>query len=192
LCRTHYMFRPIWPSSGVNIYIKIALKTAALFHLCFPASRFQSIVHRYVRCFLLLFLSCLCCVPLLWVIIDFLIIGRAWRVDASWTLQCTVIPRVTALRTYRHFEMPLFPEVAALVSELRLFGGMALPPDRLPTTGVAVFSLQTRFALHFFFFALLCYTLWRKRLALGGSTYGVGTCGLLNESKFCRKKSFYF
>jgi hypothetical protein len=24
LCRTHYMFRPIWPSSGVKIYIKIA------------------------------------------------------------------------------------------------------------------------------------------------------------------------
>jgi hypothetical protein len=47
-CCTHYMFRPIWPS-GVKSYIKIALKTAALFHLCFPASRFRSIVHWYVN-----------------------------------------------------------------------------------------------------------------------------------------------
>jgi hypothetical protein len=40
LCRTHYMFRPIWPSSGVKSYVKIALKTAALLHLRFPASGF--------------------------------------------------------------------------------------------------------------------------------------------------------
>jgi hypothetical protein len=53
----------------------------------------------------------------------------------------TIIPRVTALRTYGHFELPPFPEVAALASELRLFSGMALPPNRLPTAGVAVFSL---------------------------------------------------
>jgi hypothetical protein len=60
----------------------------------------------------------------------------------------TVIPRVTALRltalrTYGHFELPLFPEFAALPSKFRLFSAMALPPDRLPTTGVAVVSLFT-------------------------------------------------
>jgi hypothetical protein len=62
LCRKHYMFRPIWPSSGVKSYIKIVLKTAALFHLCFPAS------HWYVRCFILLFLSFLRRVPLIYFI----------------------------------------------------------------------------------------------------------------------------
>jgi hypothetical protein len=39
------MFRPIWPSSGVKIIFKIALKTAALFHLRFLVSSFRSIVH---------------------------------------------------------------------------------------------------------------------------------------------------
>jgi hypothetical protein len=48
LCHPHYMFRPIWPSSGVKSYVKIALKTAALFRLCYHASRFWSIVHWYV------------------------------------------------------------------------------------------------------------------------------------------------
>jgi hypothetical protein len=46
------MFRPIWPSSGIKSYIKIALKTTALFYLCFPVSCFRSIVHLCVRCFL--------------------------------------------------------------------------------------------------------------------------------------------
>jgi hypothetical protein len=69
----------------------------------------------------------------------------------------TLIPRVTALRirtlrTYGHFDLRPFPEVAALASELRLFSGMALPPDRLPTTGVAVFSLFTNTVR----FAYLC------------------------------------
>jgi hypothetical protein len=66
------------------------------------------------------------------------------------------IPRVTALRrralrTCGHSELPPSPEVAALASELRLFSGMALPLDRLPTVGVAVVSLFTntvRFASH--------------------------------------------
>jgi hypothetical protein len=59
--------------------------------------------------------------------------------------------RLTVLRTSGHFELPPFPEVAALASELRLFSGMALPPDRLPTAGVAVLSLFTNtvsFASH--------------------------------------------
>jgi hypothetical protein len=65
------------------------------------------------------------------------------------------IPRLSELRTCGYFEFPPFPEVAALASELRLFSGMALPPDRLSTTGVAVFSLFTNTVR----FALLCYTL---------------------------------
>jgi hypothetical protein len=82
--------------------------------------------------------------------------------DAPFQRLSTVIPRVsalriTALRTYGHFELPPFPEVAAPASELRPFSGMALPPDLLPTTGVAVVCLRTRFALNLF--ALLCYTL---------------------------------
>jgi hypothetical protein len=59
------MFRPIWPSSDVNSYIKIALKTAALFHLCFPASHFRSIVHWYVRCFLVIFVLLVSCTVIL-------------------------------------------------------------------------------------------------------------------------------
>jgi hypothetical protein len=39
------MFRLIWPSSDVKIILKIVLKSAALFHLRFPASCFRSIVH---------------------------------------------------------------------------------------------------------------------------------------------------
>jgi hypothetical protein len=88
-----------------------------------------------------------------------------WKLSVSWTWAYSntklntatclvslklfrVIPRVTALRltalrTYGHFELSPFPEFAALASELRLFSGMALPPGRLATTGVAVFSLFT-------------------------------------------------
>jgi hypothetical protein len=80
LCRTHYMFRSIWQSSGVKSYIKIALKLLHFF-VCFPASRFRSIVHWYVRYFLLLFLSCLCRVPLLWVCVH--VCSRSQR---TWTL----------------------------------------------------------------------------------------------------------
>jgi hypothetical protein len=60
LCRPHYMFPPIWPSSGVQSYVKIALKTAALFHLCCHASRFRSIIceHSATGCYdTILFLS---------------------------------------------------------------------------------------------------------------------------------------
>jgi hypothetical protein len=59
---------------------------------------------------------------------------------------------VTALWTYGHFELPPFPEVAALALELWLCSGMALLPDQLPTTGVAVVSLFTNTVC----FASLC------------------------------------
>jgi hypothetical protein len=55
------------------------------------------------------------------------------------------------------FELPPFPEVAMLASELWLFSGMALLANQLPVTGVTVSCLQTQFALHLF--VLLHYTL---------------------------------
>jgi hypothetical protein len=62
------------------------------------------------------------------------------------------------LWTYGHFELPPFPEVAALDSELRLFGGRRyrVMGSQLLVSLSSV-CLQTRFALHLF--ALLCYTL---------------------------------
>jgi hypothetical protein len=59
--------------------------------------------------------------------------------------------------TFGHYDLPEFPEVAVLASEVRLFGSMTLLPDQFSTTGVTVVILFTNMVrLHLF--VLLCYT----------------------------------
>jgi hypothetical protein len=48
-----------------------------------------------------------------------------------------------ALQAYRHSELPLFPDVVALASQLWLFSSMTLQPNQLPTAVVTVVRLYT-------------------------------------------------
>jgi hypothetical protein len=59
--------------------------------------------------------------------------------------------------TYGHYDLPEFPEVAVLASELWLFSSMTLLPDQLSTTGVTVGILFTNM-VRLQLFVLLCYT----------------------------------